>query len=98
MMKFSQWTATFQLLLARGRFYRETFPHPSRHPVLMDLARFCYAAKSTFHEDPYEHSRREGRKEVWLRIQEQLRLSPEQMFVLYNHPSVVKTYLEDNNG
>ena len=98
MMKFSQWTATFQLLLARGRFYREKFPHPTHDPVLMDLARYCYAAKSTFHKDRDEHCIREGRKQVWLRIQEQLRLSPEQMFVLYNHPSVVKTYLEDNNG
>lgn len=50
----------------------------------MDLARFCRADQSTFHADARVHAVLEGRREVWLRIQEHLRLSDEELFTLYN--------------
>lgn len=47
--------------------------------VLEDLARFCRAELSTFHADPRIHASLEGRREVWLRIQEHLKLSQEEL-------------------
>lgn len=43
--------------------------------VLADLRRFCRAAEPTiFHADPHEMARREGRREVFVRIQNFLNL------------------------
>lgn len=54
-----------------------------RQEVLKDLARFCRATQSTFHPDPRVHAMLEGRREVWLRIQEQLNLSLEELYDLH---------------
>ncbi len=51
--------------------------------VLKDLALFCRAHESTFHKDDRVHAALEGRREVWLRIQEYLRLTPEQIYMLH---------------
>jgi hypothetical protein len=40
--------------------------------ALLDLAEFCRANESCFHEDPRMHAALEGRREVWLRIQEHI--------------------------
>ncbi len=50
--------------------------------VLRDLSEFCRARKSTFHEDPRMHAVLEGRREVWLRIEEHLNLSPTDLYKL----------------
>ena len=50
--------------------------------VLRDLAQFCRANESTFHEDARKHAAGEGRREVWLRIQEHLQLSPRELYQL----------------
>lgn len=66
--------------------YRRTFaglPGSSAHLVLKDLARFCRAHESTFHPDARAHAVAEGRREVWLRIQQHLNLTPEQLWELY---------------
>lgn len=58
---------------------------PANVSVLEDLARFCRANESCV--IPGDRDRTlmlEGRREVWLRIQQHLNLSPEQMFALYN--------------
>ena len=52
--------------------------------VMEDLATFCRAAETC--AVPGDHDRTmllEGRREVWLRIQQHLQLTPEQLFVLY---------------
>jgi hypothetical protein len=51
--------------------------------VLLDLAEFCRANESCFHEDARVHARLEGRRDVWRRIQEQLHLTPAQLMSLY---------------
>ncbi len=56
---------------------------PTAQEVLKDLARFCRAHKSTFHADPRVHAVAEGRREVWLRIQENLHLTEQQLLALY---------------
>ncbi len=56
---------------------------PTAQEVLKDLARFCRASRSTFHADPRVHAVAEGRREVWLRIQENLHLTEQQLLALY---------------
>ncbi len=53
------------------------------HLVLKDLALFCRAHETTMHSDARMHALAEGRREVWLHIQEQLKLSPDQLWSLY---------------
>lgn len=53
------------------------------HPVRVDLARFCRAHQSCFDPDPRIHAVLEGRREVWLRMQQHWQLSPEQLAELY---------------
>lgn len=54
---------------------------PAARAVLVDLQRFCYASRSTIkvspttgQVDPYAMAVAEGRREVWLRISEYLKL------------------------
>lgn len=51
--------------------------------VLRDLARFCRAHRSTFHPDARVHAMLEGRREVWLRIVENLNLTEDELFELH---------------
>lgn len=61
--------------------------HPSRgvaaEAVLRDLAAFCRAHRSTAHPDPHVAARLDGRREVWLYVQERLRLDDETLWQLY---------------
>ena len=51
--------------------------------VMADLARFCRATDSCFHLDPRAHAALEGRREVYLRIQDHLKLNPDEMLAKY---------------
>jgi hypothetical protein len=51
--------------------------------VLLDLAEFCRANESCYHEDARRHAVLEGRREVWLRIQTHIHLTPAQLMALY---------------
>lgn len=70
----------------RQRAYRVTFdPHSViNQRVLSDLAKFCRANESTFHPDARAHAVAEGRREVWLRIQNHLKLDSEALFKIYH--------------
>lgn len=74
---------TKAFLFGRQRAYRMVFGGPVGQAVLVDLAKFCHAHKPCFHPDPRLHAVLEGRREVWLRIQHHLNLSPEQLWDLY---------------
>lgn len=50
--------------------------------VLKDLAKFCRAHQTAFHADARMHAVLEGRREVWLRIQEFLNLPIEELYNL----------------
>ena len=54
--------------------------------VLQDLANFCRANESTYTQDPRLSDRLDGRREVWLRIQQHLQLTDEQLWSLYRLP------------
>ena len=70
-------------LFKRRTSYRRVFLTPEGEKVLHDLARFCRANTSTFHEDPRLAAQLDGRREVWLRIQHQLKLDDDQLWQIY---------------
>ena len=71
-------------LMGRRHQYQLTFRSPPGQIVLADMARFCRANDSTFHPDARVQAMLEGRREVWLRIQDHLHLPPDELFTLYS--------------
>lgn len=68
----------------RQQAYKLTFrENEMTKIVLRDLADFCRAQKSTFHEDERMHAVLEGRREVWLRIEHHLKLDTQQLWNQY---------------
>lgn len=81
---------TFEKALAfitgRSTAYRLAFndEQPADRKVQEDLARFCRANETcVVPGDPVATAILEGRREVWLRIQQHKNLTPEQLFRLY---------------
>lgn len=68
----------------RKRSYQISLMSPEGQRVLQDLARFCRANETCFNPDPRIHAVAEGRREVWLRIQQHLNLSSEDLYTLYS--------------
>ncbi len=67
----------------RSHAYRAVFTKsPLTEVVLKDLAKFCRAAETAYHPDPRIHAVLEGRREVWLRIQEHLKLTDDELWEL----------------
>ena len=52
--------------------------------VLADLARFCRAHVSTAAADPVISARLDGRREVWLRIQQHTQLNNDTLWLLFD--------------
>lgn len=71
-----------QFLWARQHNYKLTFRSPPGQEVLQDLAKFCRATRSTFHENDRAHALAEGRREVWLRISNHLNMTPDELYRL----------------
>jgi hypothetical protein len=71
-----------EFLRLRKRDYGLTFLTPNGQRVLSDLARFCRANETCFNADARLHAVAEGRREVWLRIQDHLTLTSEQLATL----------------
>lgn len=65
--------------------YQTVFKSGYGNVVLADLADFCHAFKTTAPPggDALLAAQREGRRQVFLRIQHHLNLSPQQLSVLY---------------
>jgi hypothetical protein len=84
------------LLNERKKSYQAVFggARRERTEVWKDLERFCRGTTSTFHADPRVHAALEGRREVYLRIQQHLDLSPEELADLYG--AVAPTKDTDN--
>lgn len=74
-------------LRQRRTAYVRAFINPPGQEVLMDLAKFCRANQSTYHPDPRVHAVLEGRREVWVRIQQHLNLTDEQLWQVYGQPT-----------
>lgn len=88
-MSFELYQRTLDFLRWRKRAYQLAFPNPTKNEVLKDLAKFCRAKKSCFHENDRLHAIAEGRREVWLRIQDHLNLQPDQLYEIYNGTSTI---------
>lgn len=74
----------FQYLQRRRTAYVRTFlNNVFGQEVLTDLAKFCRANQSTFHPDARAHAVAEGRREVWLRIQQHLQLTDDELWAIY---------------
>ena len=73
--------------------YRQVFRTPNGERVLKDLAKFCRANSTTMHPDPRMHALAEGRREVWLHVQQQLQLTEDELWELY-HPVPVRVDTE----
>ncbi len=75
-----------QFLTFRKRAYTRLFDLSNRDAVMVleDLAKFCRAHESTFHADERVAGRLDGRREVWLRIQQHLQLSEDALWKLYH--------------
>jgi len=71
-------------LFSRQQAYRSVFDGPKGDIVTADLARFCRAVESTGHPDPHMAARLDGRREVFLRIQQHLQLSQDDLWKLLN--------------
>lgn len=71
-------------LSQRKRAYQQTFASPVGKEVLADLAKFCRANDTCFNPNHDIGLMLEGRREVWLRIQSHLGLSPEQLVELFD--------------
>jgi hypothetical protein len=80
--------AAMRLLRQRKEVYwrvRNGVPFPGDMDFFMeDLARFCRAHKSTFHENPYVAARLDGRREVFLRILDFTGLSLDALYKKYH--------------
>ena len=80
-----EWIEKVRLaLLGRRYAYQQTFKGVYAEAVLKDLARFCRAHESTFNADPRIQANLDGRREVWLRLEHHLKLTPEQLWTLYS--------------
>lgn len=79
------WEKVRRVLFDRQISYRHTFNPESQMAiiVLKDLAKFCRAHETTFHQDPRVHAMLEGRKEVWIRIQNFTNMDSETLYKLY---------------
>mgnify|MGYP003965070489 FL=1 len=75
---------TEDFLRHRAQAYTKVFSGIPAETVLEDLAKFCRANESTFHENARIEGIMQGRREVWLRISQHMNLSPEEMLQLYN--------------
>lgn len=73
-----------EVLFRRQKHYQLAFNNASGKEVLADLARFCRAHESTFHPDPRIAAQLDGRREVWLRLQQHLEMDSEALWSLYN--------------
>lgn len=81
-----------QFLTHRARAYRRLFNITNQDAefVLADLAKFCRAHSSTAHKDPYIAARLDGRREVWLRLQQHLQLDDDTLWALIGGPQPSK--------
>lgn len=69
-------------IFSRKQAYQSIFNGPKGEIVLSDLARFCRACESTAHNDPHMSARLDGRREVFLRIQQHTQLSQDDLWKL----------------
>lgn len=77
-------TRAEEYITERKKAFRRTFTAgPEAMIVLKTLARFCRAHESTFDPNSTIASRLDGRREVWLFIQQHLQLAEDELWQLF---------------
>lgn len=78
------------VLMSRSQAYNQVFNPESVfvQKVMKDLIKFCRARESAFHIDPRLNAVLEGRREVFLRIQDHTGLDPEAFLKKYGRDIV----------
>lgn len=71
------------LVSRRRTSYVMTFKNGPGFEVLEDLARFCRAGQTPFHPNQRLNDIMIGRHEVWMRIQQHLQLSDDELWALF---------------
>lgn len=79
------------------RAYQLTFGTPHGRRVLTDLAAYCHARKPTFEADARAHAFKEGQRDVFLRIQEFMSLTIEEIYQLRGSGRTI-AQKEDTDG
>lgn len=82
-----KWEDVFGFIHKRKQSYQLTFQRsqPANLEVLADLSKFCRAEETCVVPGDRDKSLiLEGRREVWLRIQQHLHLTEEQLMQLYS--------------
>lgn len=74
--------------------YKRVFRSPAGQIVMQDLADFCRAFVTCFHENDRLHAVAEGRREVWLRITNMIDANLDDLFRLRRRQEIA-TYDED---
>ena len=90
---------TKQFLGGRRLAYRRTFNTESQdaREVLVDLAKFCRAHATVYVATERETNVLIGRNEVWLRIQQHLNLTDDELWALYG-PRQLPTTLKGDQA
>lgn len=75
-------------LTGRAQAYKRVFATDNQdvQVVLKDLMKFCRVVESTFHPDARLAAQLDGRREVFLRIQQHTQLSQDQLWLLLGVP------------
>ena len=65
--------------------------------ALKDLASFCFAYETTFHlsQNARTQAMLEGRRQVWMRIEQHLKLSPEDLVLILREVVLAPTGAND---
>lgn len=93
-MATKRWFTALSFMRQRSGDYRKIGPR-----ALADLASFCRANETCFHEDARKHAVLEGRREVWLRIQQHLNLTGEELMAIYAGRDLnLERNMEDDNA
>lgn len=76
---------TREFLFKRRRAYLRVLDKNNKDVelILRDLAKFCRAHETTHNPDERLSAVLEGRREVWLRIQQHLNLTEEELWSIY---------------
>ena len=81
---------TLDFLRLRKRAYQFDFGNAKNSEALKDLAKFCHIGKAPYHPDQRKNDILIGRQEVFYRIVQHLRLTPDELYDIYNKPSSIQ--------
>lgn len=77
------WLKAFDFFRKWTWHYQQTFNTTDGAHVLRDIAKFCRANETTFAPTVEQTYALNGRREVWLHIQQRLHLSPETLTEMF---------------